>query len=90
MCGPADEILELPENVKLKEGSIVSKIFQVMRDQTSRTLAEIASETELNIPVDSISARLRDLRKKEYGGFTVEKWSYNGDGKAPFEYALSQ
>lgn len=63
--------LELPSSVKLKEGSIASRIFDVMKDQRFRTLQQIKDEAELNTSLQSISARLRDFRRENYGGFTL-------------------
>jgi DNA-binding transcriptional regulator GbsR (MarR family) len=59
-------------------------IFELMKDQSWRTLAEI--ETILGYPQASISAQLRHLRKLRFGGHTVEKRRRN-DG-AVWEYQL--
>ena len=44
-------------------------VFRVMSDQRWRTLRDIAAVT--GYPTPSISSRLRDFRKAEYGGHTV-------------------
>lgn len=56
-------------------------VWNVMRDKKWRTLPEIASVLEE--PEQSISARLRDLRKPRFGGWNVERtyvangvWAY--------------
>jgi hypothetical protein len=46
-------------------------VFALMSDGKTRTLDEIATAT--GYPEASISARLRDFRKKKYGEHTVEK-----------------
>ena len=47
------------------------KVFDVMCDRSWRTLGQIAEAT--GAPEASVSARLRDLRKPRFGGFTVER-----------------
>lgn len=59
-------------------------VHLLMADQNWRTLREIASATDH--PEASISARLRDLRKFRFGGFTVERRRSNQGGT--FEYRL--
>ncbi len=46
-------------------------VYWAMSDQRWHTLSDIAVET--GFPEASISARLRDLRKKRFGGFTIER-----------------
>lgn len=46
-------------------------VFALMRDGQWRTLREISDLT--GHPEASVSARLRDLRKPELGGFTVDR-----------------
>lgn len=52
------------------------KVFDLMRDGKWRTLRQIADTT--NYPEASISARLRDFRKQEFGAFPVERNRVNG------------
>lgn len=47
------------------------RVFKAMQSGEWRTLREIAEET--HDPEASVSARLRDLRKPEFGGFRVER-----------------
>ena len=47
------------------------RIYRLMNDSTWRTLAEISAET--HDPEASVSARLRDLRKENFGSFVVER-----------------
>lgn len=46
-------------------------VFNVMADGRWHTLSDISGKT--NHPEASVSARLRDLRKPKFGGFTVER-----------------
>ena len=52
-------------------------VYDLMRDGAWRSLRQISNRT--GEPEASISARLRDLRKRKFGGFKVlrENW---GDG----------
>jgi hypothetical protein len=52
-------------------GDQMLAVLSVMSDGNWRTLADIASET--NAPEASVSARLRDLRKPRFGGYTVNR-----------------
>jgi len=51
-------------------GEQLLRVGHVMADGQWHTLREIASRTK--DPEASISARLRDLRKHKFGGYTVE------------------
>lgn len=46
-------------------------VFNYMKHGQWRTLADIARNT--GHPEASVSARLRDMKKEKFGGFTVEK-----------------
>lgn len=52
-------------------------VFAVMRDGRPRTLSDIRRDVirryELAVPLQSVSARLRDMRKDRFGGHTVER-----------------
>ena len=50
--------------------SLRNDIFNLMKDGKWRSLASIASATDGAI--DTVSARLRDLRKTQFGGHKVE------------------
>ena len=56
-------------NAPLIYGLQLAEVYNAIRTGRWMTLAEIAKETKA--PIQSVSARLRDLRKKEYGGHTV-------------------
>jgi hypothetical protein len=47
------------------------KVFEIMKDGVWRSLQTIAEE--VGCSEASVSARLRDLRKKKFGGFTVDR-----------------
>ncbi len=51
--------------------STVEQVFDFMADGRWHALTEVASKTGL--PVQSVSARLRDLRKPRFGRFTVDR-----------------
>jgi predicted transcriptional regulator len=59
-------------------------VYRVMADQNWHTLDEIERAT--GHPQASVSARLRDLRKPKFGGFTVEK--RRGGAGGTWEYRL--
>src|SRR5690349_25128780 len=54
-----------------------NRVFDLMQDGQWRTLSNIAAAT--GDPTQSISARLRDFRKDECGGHTVER-KHEGGG----------
>lgn len=57
-------------------------IYALMRDQQWRTLSEIEAYFDhqgLHISQPSISARLRDFRKRPFGSYRVER-EYRGRG----------
>lgn len=68
---------------RLNEQTI--RIYRLMNDSLWRTLAEIAEETK--DPEASISARLRDLRKEDFGGFVVNRRRRKA-GSGLWEYQL--
>lgn len=49
----------------------LNRVLTAMRDGQWRTLAQLAESAEA--PEASVSARLRDLRKPKFGGYTVER-----------------
>lgn len=55
----------------------LDSVWQAVRDGAWRGLDEIAALA--GCPPASASARLRDLRKPQYGGWTVER-AYVGNG----------
>ena len=64
-------------------------VFNAMRDGRWRTLACLLTKLMCigtNIPVQSVSARLRDLRKDSFGGHEVKRRAT--DVRGLFEYRL--
>jgi len=61
-------------------------VKNLMADRVWRTLPDIQSAIPLEASTQSISARLRDLRKKKFGNFLVEKRSTGSEGL--YEYRL--
>jgi len=55
----------------------IKRVWECMKDGKPRTLADI--ETITGDPQASISAQLRHLRKKRFGGWEVDK-EYLGSG----------
>jgi hypothetical protein len=51
-------------------------VWNIMRDRKYHTLIEIAKM--LGIPEQSASARVRDLRKPQFGGRNVRRRAING------------
>jgi hypothetical protein len=62
-------------------------VFDVMSDGRWRTLSELAGEAG-GIPEASASARLRDMRKRKFGGHTVERRRRGEAAKGLFEYRM--
>jgi hypothetical protein len=60
------------------------RVYRVMADHEWRTLREVAAIT--GDPEASISARLRDFRKPEFGGMTVERRRRGGAPSGTWEY----
>jgi hypothetical protein len=62
------------------------RIRLLMLDGMLRTLAEISQA--VGAPEASVSARLRDLRKAQYGGYTVNRFHKGPDGRTWFYQVL--
>lgn len=62
-----------------------ARVFAVMKDGAWRTLSEISAMT--SAPEASVSARLRDLRRPEFGGLTVDR-KRCGEGRGTFQYRV--
>lgn len=59
------------------------KVFELMKDGRWRTIGEICEHCKY--PQQSVSARLRDLRKEKYGAHTVER---NRVSAGTYEYRV--
>ena len=64
----------------------MARVYRVMRDGGWHTLAEISARTF--DPEPGISARLRDLRKRRFGGHTVNRRRRGDPKRGLFEYQL--
>lgn len=65
----------------------LGRVFRLMRDGRWRSLSAISAE--IGDPEASVSARLRDLRKRKLGGYTVERRRADGYAPGLFEYRLA-
>jgi hypothetical protein len=66
-------------------GKHLAKVYEIMKDGVWRTLPHIQNLMGGRVTTQSVSARLRDLRKKKYGGYLVES---NHLGGGLYEYRL--
>lgn len=66
----------------------LAAVFRIMRDGQWRTITEIRFAIQSAASEAGISARLRDLRKPQFGSHTVAR-QRRGDGRTgTFEYRL--
>jgi len=63
---------------RAKMASNRAAVLKLMLDGRARTLRQIRAECEFD-PETEVSARLRDLRKPEYGGYEVKCWRGGSD-----------
>jgi hypothetical protein len=68
-------------------GEQLKRVFELMGDGSWRTLNEIAELT--GDQAQSISARLRDLRKERFGSHKIERRRRGNPGDGLFEYRIS-
>lgn len=66
----------------------IGRVWDLMHDGLWRTLEEMATET--GDPPASISARLRDLRKRRFGSYTVSRRARGDRADGLFEYRLGE
>jgi hypothetical protein len=66
----------------------IKRIYDLISDGKWRTLSEIENET--GDPAASISAQLRNLRKSQFGGHTINKRSRGERSRGLFEYQLAK
>jgi hypothetical protein len=64
------------------------RVYTFMKKGVWKTLEQIRLKTK--DPLPSISARLRDLRKDEYGAFTVDKRIKKNSSPKVFEYRVTE
>ena len=60
-----------PERDRERLKTQLFNVWRLMRDGRWRTLEQIS--VRVGCPEASVSARLRDFRKKKFGGHTVER-----------------
>lgn len=76
------------EHDEARLSSQLARVRHLMRDGTWRTLRELGDEVRGSEA--SLSARLRDLRKPEYGGWVVERRRRGRPSSGLFEYKVSR
>lgn len=64
----------------------IKRIFDLMKDGHPRTLDEISKAT--GDPAASVSAQLRNLRKRRFGGYNIEKRSRGDREHGLYEYNM--
>lgn len=78
----------VPERDKRRLSGQIELIFNLVRDEKWRTLREIAQAT--GAPEASVSAQLRHLRKRCFGGHTVNKRHRGEPANGLYEYQLKE
>jgi len=68
----------------------LAAVRTAMLDGQWRTLEEIAVATGLQENTASISARLRDLRKSKFGGFSVDRRRRGDPKEGLWEYRVAE
>lgn len=75
-----------PSRDKIRLTGQILRIYDLMKDEHWRTLSDIASKT--NDPEASISAQLRNLRKKQFGSHIVNRRHVGNPENGLYEYQL--
>lgn len=75
--GPRDGATFNPDRDMVRLNRQAADVWAIVRDGEWYGLADISRLS--GHPEASVSARLRDLRKPQFGGFTVQR-EYRGDG----------
>lgn len=76
------------EHDQARLGSQMAAVWRLMTDGEWRTLREV--EDILGYPTTSISARLRDVRKKQFGAHTLERRRRDAAKRGIHEYRIIQ
>lgn len=84
-----DGITFSPRFDRERLGAQLRRVFEFMEKGGWYTLGEIARHTG-DASEAAISARLRDLRKPKFGGFTVERRRRGEPRNGLWEYRLKQ
>lgn len=75
-----------PEHDHKRLGKQMQAVKMLMSDGRFRTLLAISRIT--GYPEASVSARLRDLRKAKFGGYTIERRSIGERKNGLFDYRM--
>lgn len=75
-----------PKDDQERLGTQAERVWAVMRDGEWRTLAEVGAAADA--PEASVSARLRDFRRPEWGAQTVERRHRGAASAGLHEYRL--
>lgn len=93
VAGQRDGTTFEPKKDQLRLDGQMKRVFDVMSDGQWRVLKHIADVAKA--PEASVSARLRDLRKPKFGGYTIERdnlgnglWAYRMVLPKPTQLAL--
>lgn len=87
MTEPFDGDTFDPEHDGERLGTLLSAVFELMRDGQWRTLAEIREELGRGSEA-SLSARLRDFRKEKHGGHLVHRRRVGEPSDGLYQYQL--
>lgn len=75
-----------PERDEARLGRSLAAVRQVMQDHQWHTIAELAEKAECSQA--AASARIRDLRKPQFGSYTIER-EYMANGLWRYRMVLS-
>lgn len=73
MTTPSLQLQLIYEREPKREGEQLRQVRELMADGKWRTLGDIQKQLPQHYETQSISARLRDLRKPEHGSHTVNR-----------------
>lgn len=85
---PFDGVTYDPELDGARLATLLNRVSALMGDGQWRTLAEIVAQVGGTEP--SVSARLRDLRKPKFGGYTVDRRRRGAAERGIHEYRLGR
>lgn len=76
-----------PEHDQVRLSALLGKVYELMKDQRWRTIREIADAIGAGSEA-SVSARLRDLRKKRFGSHNVIRRHRGPAADGLYEYSV--
>lgn len=89
---PKQTQLQFSDVDRKRMGKILKAVHEVMADGQWWTLAEIQTSVRIwagrSAMETTISARLRDLRKAEYGGYDVQRRKRESSPDGLYEYRV--